>query len=78
MYLLADIITSAIPEMYDNVFFTENPEYIHELVEKINSAKPNRLFWFNTGLANNQIANFSNYEKNIYLLNCKLIKITGV
>lgn len=78
MYLLADVITSVIPEMYNNVFFTENPEYIHELVKKINSAKPNRLFWFNTGLANNQITNFSNYEENIYLLNCKLIKITGV
>ena len=79
MSILQRTVNSVIPEMF-NIYFTDNQKYIRELIEKINTAnsKANNKFWFNTGTENNTIDKFINYKEDHYILNNRLIKITGV
>lgn len=71
-------VAQVLPEMFEKVYFTKNAEYISELIQKISSVKTNKPLWYNTGRANNEISNFENFEEGKYILNNKLIKITGV
>ncbi|HAN09689.1 MAG TPA: hypothetical protein DCP90_03650 [Clostridiales bacterium] len=78
MHELSKIIRCIIPEFYNNAGFTDNKEYISELIKMLNSAKINRPFEFNTGTGNNTISEFIELDNGDFLLDSREINIKKV
>lgn len=69
MHVLSSIARSTVPEFFNNAAYIDNQHEIKSLIEKINSAKTNRPFEFNTGTSNNTIDQFIQLDNGNYLLN---------